>query len=650
MKVQVLLPKIFNFTFTYNLDHKKNYKKGDVVEIPFGSKKEIGVIWNNTNSVPKNIKIKNINKKIENFSINQKLIDFIEWFSMYNMVPRGLVLKMCIGNGRNIFKKEDQIEKLKKIKSTKYSLNKEQENSLKYLENVKGKFNVSVLQGTTGSGKTLVYFERIKKTIKENKQALVLLPEIFLTNQFQSRFEEFFGFSPAVWHSRITPKKKRIILKGIIQNKIKLIIGARSSLMLPFKRLGIIIVDEEHDVSYKQDEGVIYNARDMAISRASFENIPIDLVSSIPSIETYNNIKNKKYRHTKIFRRYNDYPLPNTRIINLNINKIKDKYIADETIQEVKKFLKKEEQVLFFINRRGFAPFLICKNCGYKHLCSDCSLYLTFHKSKNKAICHHCGYERNIKRKCKNENHCDFIMYGPGVEKIFEETKRVFPNNKISIFSSDFMKRKHETESLFKKINDNKIDILIGTQMISKGFNFPKLNCIVVIDADFSGRGYDLRATEKNIQLYHQLSGRAGRFSSDSLIIYQTLSPENETLNNLIKNNPEQFLENELILRKNNKLPPFFRLVAVIISSNSKNLSFRGAQEIKIKLNTIKELEVMGPVDSPISRIKKNFRCRLLIRFNNSQLFQKKIANLLNNLKISSKIKLTVDVDPVNFT
>ena len=506
------------------------------------------------------------------------------------------------------------------------------------------------MQGTTGSGKTLVYFERIKKIIEENKQALVLLPEIFLTNQFQSRFEEFFGFSPAVWHSRITPKNKRIILKGIIQNKIKLIIGARSSLMLPFKKLGIIIVDEEHDVSYKQDEGVIYNARDMAISRASFENIPIDLVSSIPSVETYNNIKNRKYRHIKIFKRYNDYPLPNTKIINLNVNKIKDKYIADETIQEVKNFLKKEEQVLFFINRRGFAPFLICKNCGYKHLCSDCSLYLTFHKSKNKAICHHCGYEKNIKRKCKNENDCDFIMYGPGVEKIFEETKKAFPNNKISIFSSDFMKKKNETQSLFKKINDNKIDILIGTQMISKGFNFPNLNCIVVIDADFSGRGYDLRATEKNIQLYHQLSGRAGRFSSDSLIIYQTLSPENETLNNLIKNNPEQFLENELILRKNNKLPPFSRLIAVIISSNSKDLSFRGAQEIKIKLNSIKELEVMGPVDSPILRIKKNFRCRLLIRFNNSQLLQKKIANLLNNLKISSKIKLTVDVDPVNFT
>jgi len=607
-------------------------------------------VWNSVSSNTKKIKIKNINKKIGNFHINEKLINYIEWFSMYNMVSRGLVLKMCIGDGKNFIKKNDKIEEVKITKIIKYSLNIEQKKSLKFLESAHNKFNVSVLQGTTGSGKTIVYFERIKKIIKENKQALVLLPEIFLTNQFKSRFEEFFGFSPAVWHSRITPKNKRIIWKGVIQNKIKLIIGARSSLLLPFKTLGIIVVDEEHDASYKQDDGVIYNARDMAISRASFENIPICLVSSIPSIETYNNIKNKKYRHIKIFKRYNNYPLPNTKIINLNINKVKDKYVADETLKLVKDYLIKNEQVLFFINRRGFAPFLICKNCGYKHSCPDCSLYLTFHKSKNKAVCHHCGYEKNIKRKCKKVNYCDFIMYGPGVEKIFEQVRKAFPKNKISIFSSDFMKKKVETQLLFKKINENKIDILIGTQMISKGFNFPKLNCIVVIDADFSGRGYDLRATEKNIQLYHQLSGRAGRFSSNSLIIYQTLSPENEILNNLIKNNPEQFLENELILRKNNKLPPFSRLIAVIISSKSKDLSFRGAQEIKIKLKSIRELEVMGPVDSPISRIKKNFRCRLLIRFNNSQLFQKKIAKLLENLKISSKIKLTVDVDPVNFT
>ena len=300
MKVQVLLPKIFDFTFTYACEQKKDYKVGDIVEIPFGSKSEIGVIWSDKYNTNKKIKIKNIKNKIENYSLNKKLIKFINWFSMYNMVPKGLVLKMCIGSNKNYFKNNKQDIKKKITKIKKYSLNDQQQLALNYLKNNNIDFSVTVLQGITGSGKTLVYFERIKEIILENKQALVLLPEIFLTNQFKNRFEDFFGFTPAIWHSKITPKNKRIIWQGLLNNKIKLVIGARSALLLPFKKLGLIIVDEEHDSSYKQDEGAIYNARDMAISRASFENIPINLITSIPSVETYNNIKNNKYASIKI--------------------------------------------------------------------------------------------------------------------------------------------------------------------------------------------------------------------------------------------------------------------------------------------------------------------------------------------------------------
>ncbi len=646
MKAQVLLPKIFNFPFTYN--SKIKIKIGDIVEVPFGSKKEIGVIWKNNYSEPKNIKIKYILKKT-NYSIDKKIIDFIEWFSIYNMVPIGLTLKMVIGGADKFLKTKDNPTEPRKTKLKKYILSEEQLSALKFLERTKNKFDVSVLQGTTGSGKTLVYFERIKKIIKENKQALVLLPEIFLTNDFKFRFEDFFGFEPAIWHSKITPKQKRIIWKGVINNEIKILVGARSALLLPFKKLGIIIVDEEHDSSYKQDERVIYNARDMAISRANFEKIPIHLVTSIPSIETYNNIKTKKYRHTKIFKRFENFPLPKTKIVNVNINKIKNKFIAIETVELVKEYLEKGEQVLFFINRRGFAPYLICKKCGKKLVCKNCSMYLTFHKIKNKSICHHCSYEKDIKVKCKSSEFCNFIMYGPGVEKIYDEAKEIFQNKKISIFSSDYLKKKKEVEDLFRKINDNQVDILIGTQMISKGFNFPKLNCIVVIDADFSGRGFDLRTTEKNIQLYHQLSGRAGRFSSESLIIYQTLSPHDELLNELIKNKSDELLNNELLIRKKNELPPFIRLIAIIVSSKEHTLSLNGAREIKMILSKISGLQILGPIDSPLLKIKKNFRSRLLIRFSNQTLMQKKILNLLNNVQISSKIKLTVDVDPVNF-
>ena len=646
MKAQVLLPKIFNYPFTYESNKRGNV--GDFVEVPFGTKKEIGIIWKNNHLEPKNIKIKNI-KRFVKYSINKKLVNFIEWFSTYNMVSAGLVLKMVIGDSDKFFKDKDEILVEKKTKIKRFELNSEQSEAIKFLEKENRKFDVSVLQGVTGSGKTIVYFERVKEIIRKKKQALILLPEIFLTNDFKSRFEDFFGFEPAIWHSKITPKKKRIIWKGIISNKIKVVIGARSALLLPFKKLGIIVVDEEHDTSYKQDSGVIYNARDMAISRANFEKIPIHLITSIPSIETFNNIQNKKYRHFKIKKRFENFPLPETRIVNLNIGRIKNKFISEETIEEVKAYLNNGDQVLFFINRRGYAPYLICKKCGSKQVCNNCSLYLTFHRLRDKAVCHHCSFEKNINIKCEVEKNCDFIMYGPGVEKIYEEVKTIFPKKKVDIFSSDYLKTKEKEKILFQKINEKKIDILIGTQMISKGFNFPKLNCIVVIDADFSGRGYDLRTTEKNIQLYHQLSGRAGRFSSKSLIIYQSLTPQDVTLNELIKNKSEELLKNELNLRKKNNLPPFIRLIAIIISSNTMSLSLQGAREIKVKLSKIKDIDVLGPVDSPLAKVKKKFRSRLLVRFSNRFLMQKKITNVLNRLKISSKIKLTVDVDPINF-
>ncbi len=533
MKVPVLLPKIFNYPLTYISSSTEVFKTGDFVEVPFGKNKEIGVVWSKIQITDKKIKLRKINKKINKISIDEKLIKFIDWFSVYNVVPKGMVLKMCLGDKKNILKIENKKNSQINIKKNKYSLNKEQKIAFNNLSKLGNKFNVSVLHGVTGSGKTLVYFELIKNILKKNKQVLVLLPEIFLTNQFQDRFLDFFGSIPSIWHSKITQKNKRRIWQGVIKNEIKLVIGARSSLLLPFKDLGLIIVDEEHDPSYKQEEGLIYNARDMAITRASIENFPITLVSSIPSLETFNHIKNKKYNYTKISKRFNDHPLP----------------------------------------------------------------------------------EKNI-----------------------------------TIFSSDYLKKKKESKEIFEKIKKNEINILIGTQMISKGFNFPKLNCIVVVDADFSGKGYDLRTTEKNIQLYNQLSGRAGRFSSKSIIVYQTITPSHETLKDLLKNNPEKFLENELIIRKENNLPPFKRLIAIIVSSSFKEYSFRGAQEVKKKLKTIRELEILGPVDSPIFKVKKMYRTRLLLRSKNEIFIQKKLIKILDNMNISSKIKLTVDVDPINFT
>ena len=651
MKIPVLLPKIFNYPLTYISNSKDNFQKGDVVEVPFGNSKEIGVVWDKLQTTDKKIKLRRINKKIDKINFDKKMIKFIDWFSVYNIVPKGMALKMCLGGKNNFIKIENEKELETLVKKNNYSLNNEQNIALKDLKKSGDNFNVSVLQGVTGSGKTIVYFERIKEVLKKKKQVLVLLPEIFLTNQFEDRFLDFFGSKPAIWHSKITPKNKKKIWHGVNRNQIKLVIGARSSLFLPFKDLGLIIVDEEHDPSYKQNEGLIYNARDMAIARASIEDLPIILVSSVPSLETFNHIKNKKYKHTKILKRFNNYPLPETKIINLSLESLKNKYIARETTRIVDEYLKKNEQILFFLNRRGYAPFLVCKKCGHKHVCPNCSIYLTYHKSIDKLVCHHCGYKRIINKKCTdNKNNCDFMMYGPGVEKIFDELKVKYPQKNIEIFSSDYLSKRKESEEMFQKIKKNQVDILVGTQMISKGFNFPKLNCIVVVDADFSGKGYDLRTTEKNIQLYNQLGGRAGRFSSKSIIIYQTISPSNETLRDLLQNNPEKFLENELLIRESNNLPPFKRLIAIVVSSRSKEYSLIGAREIKKKIQTIENLEVLGPVDSPIFRAKKMYRTRLLLRSKNEIFIQKKLIKILDKMKISSKIKLTVDVDPINFT
>ena len=651
MKVPILVPKIFNFPFTYDSGHLEKLKPGDIVIVPFGKFKETGIVWDKIQPSVKKFKIKNIEKKVENFKINANLIAYINWFSSYNLVSKGMVLKMCLGDKKNTFKIEKHEKDTSDQKKHNFFLNKDQKKSLEDLKKFGGSFNVSLLQGVTGSGKTIVYFERIKAILKKGQQVLVLLPEIFLTNQFKDRFVDFFGFTPSIWHSKIGIKGKRKIWQGVIENKLKLVIGARSSLLLPFKNLGLIVLDEEHDPSYKQDEGIIYHARDMAIARASFENIPIYLVSAVPSLETFNNVKNKKYNHTKLINRYSESSLPEARVIDLQKVELKKNYfIAKETIDIVNEYLDKKEQVLFFLNRRGYAPFLICKKCGFKHLCSNCSIYLTYHKSINKLICHHCGSKVKKDNICKiDKEFCDFRMYGPGVEKIHEELKDIFPKKHIRIFSSDFLSKKEETESILKKIEKNQIDILVGTQLISKGFNFPKLNCIVVVDADFSGMGYDLRTTEKNIQLYNQLSGRAGRFSKKSTIVYQTITPLNETLKDILENNPEKFLNNELIVRKKKNLPPFRRLIALIISASSSQDSFRAAQEIKKKLSVLVELDVLGPVDSPIFRLKNKYRTRLLLRSKNSNLIQKNVGKIIENLTISKKIKLTVDVDPINF-
>jgi primosomal protein N' (replication factor Y) (superfamily II helicase) len=653
MKVAILFPKIFDHPFTYKSELAEVLKPGDFVKAPFGTTEITGVVWPHEQKTQKNFKIKKILKKINVEKINLKMIEFIGWFSKYNLVPLGMSLKLCLLNKDVVeksFNNEFNKFKIKNI-NKKIILNDDQKKSLEDLRRVGKKYNVTVLEGLTGSGKTIVYFKRIKDVIDKNQQALILLPEIALTNQFSKRFKEFFGACPAIWHSGTSKKDKSIIWKGVINGNIKIVIGARSSLFLPFKNLGIIVVDEEHDPSYKQDEGVSYNARDMAITRASIENIPINLVTSIPSIETYNNIINKKYNITKLNKRYKEASLPNIEIINLH-SEILDKncWIANTTINKVNYYLDKGDQVLFFLNRRGYAPFVICKKCGYKFHCPNCAVNLNFHKKLNKLLCHYCGYKSLLSRDCKDNKKCDLLFCGPGVERIFVELKKIYPSKRIEIFSSDTLAKNKLTSALLTKVEKNKIDILVGTQLLSKGFHFPKLNCIVVVDSDFTSHGYDLRSAEKNVQLYHQLSGRAGRTGDISTVFFQTYTPDDEILLNISKNDPNAFLKKELLLRKEKKLPPFYRLISLIISGKNENLIMKFATSTKSKIPKIKEVSILGPVLAPITKIRKKFRCRILIRYPKNLFMQKYLSESLNKIKIIPGIKLEVDVDPINFS
>ena len=650
MKVPILLPKVFNHPFTYETSLK--LKLGDYVEVPFGNSKTVGVVWDEfENNQFKKFKTKKVIKKLNLPNLSKKMVNFINWFSEYNIIPKGMALKLSLSSN-DILEKfpEDELKNFSNHhKKKEFELTKSQEESLKKLEKKNNEFRVHVVQGVTGSGKTIVYFHAIKKILERSKQCLILLPEIGLISQFEKKFTEFFGFNPAVWHSGITPRKRKIIWSGVVNNKLKVVIGARSSLFLPFKDLGLIVVDEEHDQSFKQDEGVIYNARDMAISRAYFENFPINLVTSIPSLETFNNIKKGKFSVSKISERFKKASLPNYEIINLNKTKLEpNSWLSKEIIEKVKLHLSKNDQILFFVNRRGFSPNVFCKKCLKIFSCPNCSINMVYHKTKEILLCHYCGYKSKINTECKDNKSCDLVFYGPGVERIAEEVKKKFPTKNQLIFSSDTMNKKN-SKDLLKQIVDNNIQILVGTQLISKGFHFPHLNCIVVVDIDLNSQGHDLRGTEKNLQLYHQLSGRAGRAGKPATVYFQTYNLNKNMITDITNDNPEIFLEKELELRKLNGLPPFQRFISLIITGLNEKKTEQEANRFKIYIEKILDGKVLGPVNSPIFRIRKKFRVRLLIRSKKTLNIQKKLAFLISNFKFLNGIKLTVDVDPINF-
>ena len=655
MKINILLPIKFDQAFTYSVDASLDLKKGDYVLVPFRSKEIVGVVWEKDIKAPKNIKIKKIISKINFPSLSEKNIEFIKRFSEYNLSSLGMTFKLffyekgflSLLKNKNLSDYEEyNIQNIQKE-----NLSQVQKKSLKeIIKNLEfKKYSTTLIHGVTGSGKTLIYFEIIKQALKKNAQVLVLLPEIALTKQIAQRFKDYFGAEPALWHSSIGDKKKKIIWKGVSENKIKLVLGARSAIFLPFQDLKLIVIDEEHDSSYKQEEGVSYNARDMSILKASIENFPVLLISATPSVESYYNSKNNKYFYVSLNERYKNISLPKIQIVDLVKEPAeKGKFISNYLIPKIRKIIQEKNQVLFFLNRRGHSTYIMCYDCKKRLVCPNCSLGLIFHQSSKEAICHYCDYKTNLIQKCNNNKNCDFTFYGLGIERIFEEVQLLFPEQKIQIFSSDSIHNK-DSEKIIKDIEDNNIPILVGTQLISKGFHFPSLNCIVVVNSDTNFLGSDIRASEKNFQLLQQLSGRAGREENKAVVFLQTNDSNNKILHSLSSSDPKVFYEEELAFRKKANLPPFSKLISVILSGINQFEVMKTAKQLKHSFSAQEKIKIFGPVTAPIFKIRGKYRVRLLLKYNLSIFPQKFIKDWLNINDIAKNIKLEVDVDPINF-
>jgi len=655
MKINILLPIKFDQAFTYSVDASLDLKKGDYVLVPFRSKEIVGVVWEKDIKAPKNIKIKKIISKINFPSLSEKNIEFIKRFSEYNLSSLGMTSKLffyekgflSLLKNKNLSDYEEyNIQNIQKE-----NLSQVQKKSLKeIIKNLElKKYSTTLIHGVTGSGKTLIYFEIIKQALKKNAQVLVLLPEIALTKQIAQRFKDYFGAEPALWHSSIGDKKKKIIWKGMSENKIKLVLGARSAIFLPFQDLKLIVIDEEHDSSYKQEEGVFYNARDMSILKASIENFPVLLISATPSVESYYNSKNNKYFYVSLNERYKNISLPKIQIVDLVKEPAeKGKFISNYLIPKIRKIIEEKNQVLFFLNRRGHSTYIMCYDCKKRLVCPNCSLGLIFHQSSKEAICHYCDYKTNLIQKCNNNKNCDFTFYGLGIERIFEEVQLLFPEQKIQIFSSDSIHNK-DSEKIIKDIEDNNIPILVGTQLISKGFHFPSLNCIVVVNSDTNFLGSDIRASEKNFQLLQQLSGRAGREENKAVVFLQTNDSNNKILHSLSSSDPKVFYEEELAFRKKANLPPFSKLISVILSGINQFEVMKTAKQLKHSFLAQEKIKIFGPVTAPIFKIRGKYRVRLLLKYNLSIFPQKFIKDWLNINDIAKNIKLEVDVDPINF-
>ena len=517
----------------------------------------------------------------------------------------------------------------------------------------KGEYNTNLLWGVTGSGKTEVYFEVIAEALKSGRQILVLSPEIALSTVSLERFRNRFKTTGAEWHSSIKPSERRRVFHAVAENSLQLVFGTRSAVFLPFHDLGLVIVDEEHDSSFKQEEGMRYHARDMAILRASFSKSMVILASATPSLETWVNVTLGKYSRFDLPKRYGLASLPKISTIDMRKQSMpKNRWISPNLVSEIKKRIVKGEQSLLFLNRRGYAPVTMCKSCGIQLACLNCDARLTDHKSYKKLICHQCGENYELKKSCPSCNVSgSFISLGPGVERIQEECSNIFEGSKIALLSSDKMDVSVTIQKTLQQIIEGDVDIIIGTQIISKGYNFPKLTLVGIIDSDFSLKGGDLRASEKTFQLLRQVAGRAGRIETIGEAYLQTYSPDDPVIKAILSNDDEEFWRLEANNRLEANAPPYGRMISFILSGFQLNELYRFGKEVVLQLRDLENLgvKIYGPSMAPVSKIRGRNRLRILVKSSKAIPIQELIRKKVSLISTPRGVQMVIDVDPQSF-
>jgi len=514
-----------------------------------------------------------------------------------------------------------------------------------------GGFSVTVLDGVTGSGKTETYFAAIAEALAAGQQVLVLLPEIALGAQWLDRFRRRFGASPVEWHSEVPQSARRDAWRAVASGRARIVVGARSALFLPFPELGLVVVDEEHDPSYKQDDGVCYQARDMAVLRASIARIPIVLVSATPSLETVVNIARRRYERVSLPRRHAEATLPEIALVDMRRERVEPgRFLAPPLVEALGQTLAAGEQSLLFLNRRGYAPLTLCRACGHRLSCPSCTAWLVEHRFTGRLLCHHCGYAERVPALCPE---CltagTLVPCGPGVERLREEVAARFPTARIALMVSDLLSGPRAASELADAMVQQRYDVLIGTQIVAKGHHFPMLTLVGVVDADLGLTGGDLRAAERTYQLLHQVAGRAGRAERPGRALIQTYMPDQPVMQALAAGDRDGFLAAEASARREAGLPPFGRLAALIVSAGDPDSADFAARALARAAPQLPGVNVLGPAPAPLAILRGRHRRRFLVKADRNVNLQAVLRDWLGRVRIAGSARLQVDVDPYSF-